>query len=106
MLAAVMVAAWVLQVDLHTMYRGASPVEYVYRLRSAACYYGAHYVAFVLLPELGRWVLFDDTRVSTVGTWEDVRRKCEAGRVQPSVRFYEALDRQQHVGQRRYTTAL
>ena len=79
------------QVDLHAVYRGVNPGQHVYRLRSLVCYYGAHYFAFVLLPELGAWVMFDDTRVSRVGSWADVRRKCEAGRIQPSVLFYEQV---------------
>ncbi|GAB4821090.1 hypothetical protein N2152v2_008136 [Parachlorella kessleri] len=79
------------RVDLHAVYRGVNPGQHVYRLRSLVCYYGAHYFAFVLLPELGAWVMFDDTRVSRVGAWADVRRKCEAGRIQPSVLFYEQV---------------
>ena len=79
-----------LQVDLGEIYRAVEPGQLLYRLRSLVCYYGAHYQAFVLLPELGRWLMFDDTRVSNIGTWADVRRKCELGRIQPSVLFYEA----------------
>ena len=60
-----------------------------YALRSMVCYYGQHYQALVLVPEAGGWLMFDDTRVSRVGSWADVRRKCEAGRIQPSVLFYE-----------------
>lgn len=44
------------QVDLGSVYRGMAPGQNVYRLRSMVCYYGAHYFAFVLLPELGAWV--------------------------------------------------
>jgi hypothetical protein len=54
-------------------------------------YYGQHYQALVLVPEAGGWLTFDDTRVAAVGSWADVRRKCEAGRIQPSVLFYEAF---------------
>jgi hypothetical protein len=79
-----------LQVDLHSVYRGVAPGEHVYHLRSMVCYYGAHYFAFVLLPEQQAWVQIDDTRASRVGSWADVRRKCELGRVQPSMLFYEA----------------
>ncbi len=75
---------------MYAVYRGLHPGQYVYRLRSLVGYYGAHYFAFVLLPELQAWVMFDDTRVSRVGSWADVRRKCEAGRIQPSLLFYEA----------------
>ena len=84
--------AWV-QVDVGDVYCGRRPGQDVYRLRSMVCYYGAHYFAFVLVPDLGRWLIFDDTRVSNIGGWGDVRRKCELGRIQPSVLFYEAEKR-------------
>jgi len=61
-----------------------------YRLRSMVCYYGQHYQALILVPEAGGWLMFDDTRVTRVGSWADVKQKCEAGRIQPSVLFYEA----------------
>ncbi len=72
------------------MYSGLAPGRHAYRLRSIVCYYGAHYFAFVLLPELQAWVMIDDARVTRVGTWADVKRKCELGRIQPSVLFFEA----------------
>ena len=77
------------QVDLGQLYRGVPPGT-LYRLRSMVCYYGRHYSAVVLLPELGRWVMFDDATASSIGGWADVRRRCQVGRVQPSVLFYEA----------------
>ena len=49
--------------------------------------------ALVLVPEAGGWLMFDDTRVTRVGAWADVQRKCEAGRIQPSVLFYELKER-------------
>ncbi|KAL4433799.1 hypothetical protein ABPG75_000240 [Micractinium tetrahymenae] len=78
------------EVDLGEVYQGAKPGAHRYRLRSMVCYYGQHYQALVLVPEAGGWLMFDDTRVARVGGWEAVRRKCEAGRIQPSVLFYEA----------------
>ncbi len=81
-----------LQVDLSQLYGGV-PQRSLYRLKSMVCYYGRHYSAFVHLPELGRWVTFDDTAASSVGPFSEVRRRCEAGRVQPSVLFYEAVER-------------
>ncbi len=80
-----------LQVDLGEVYQGTERGLHCYRLRSMVCYYGQHYQALVLVPEAGGWLMFDDTRVSRVGSWADVRRKCEAGRIQPSVLFYEAV---------------
>jgi hypothetical protein len=78
-----------MQVDLHAFYRGLAPGQYVYRLRSLVGYYGAHYFAFVLMPEQQAWVVIDDARATRVGSWADVRRKCELGRVQPSMLFFE-----------------
>ena len=34
--------------------------------------------------------MFDDASASAVGSWAEVRARCEAGRIQPSVLFYEA----------------
>lgn len=78
-----------LQVDLGEVYQGADRGLHRCRLRSMVCYYGQHYQALVLVPEAGGWLMFDDTRVTVVGSWADVRHKCEAGRIQPSVLFYE-----------------
>lgn len=79
-----------LQVDLGEVYCGREAGRDLYCLRAMACYYGGHYQAFVLVPSLGRWVMFDDSKVSHVGSWADVRTKCGLGRIQPSVLFYEA----------------
>ena len=76
--------------DLGEGYQGVDRGVHRYALRSMVCYYGQHYQALVLVPEAGGWLMFDDTRVTRVGSWADVRRKCEAGRIQPSVLFYEA----------------
>ncbi|PRW57916.1 ubiquitin carboxyl-terminal hydrolase [Chlorella sorokiniana] len=78
-------------VDLGEVYQGVERGLHRYALRSMVCYYGQHYQALVLVPEAGGWLMFDDTRVTRVGSWADVRRKCEAGRIQPSVLFYEAV---------------
>ena len=80
-----------LQVNLADFYEGVPPGTPHYALHSMVCYYGAHYSAFVWAADCRAWLLFDDVRVSRVGSWTDVRRKCEAGRIQPSVLFYEAV---------------
>lgn len=78
------------QIDLGQLYEGTPPGS-LYRLRAMVCYYGRHYSAFARLPELGdRWVMFDDSSASAIGAWAQVRQRCEGGRVQPSVLFYEA----------------
>ena len=78
------------EIDLHEVY-GSEEARHRYRLRSMVCYYGSHYQALVLVPLPGgsSWLLFDDEAVSLIGGWQDVIVKCEAGRIQPSVLFYE-----------------
>ncbi len=61
-----------------------------YRLSSLVCYYGQHYQAIVWRPEQNAYMLFDDASVSRVGGWDAVKAKCQAGRIQPSVLFYQA----------------
>ena len=67
---------------------GAKP--FVYALRSIICYYGLHYHAFVKDRATQAWRMFDDTVTSTIGDWAAVRTKCQMGKIQPSVLFYEA----------------
>ncbi|PRW56655.1 ankyrin repeat [Chlorella sorokiniana] len=71
-------------ISLPELYPGFPTRGPPYALRSMVCYYGQHYQALVLVPEAGGWLMFDDARVTRVGSWADVRRKCEAGRIQPS----------------------
>jgi hypothetical protein len=78
------------RVDLADVYGGVAPGRARYRLRCMVAYYGQHYQALVLAPETGRWALVDDARATAVGAWADVVRKCQAGRIQPSVLFFEA----------------
>ncbi len=75
------------------VFLGVGSGVHCYRLRSMVCYYGEHYQALILLPATQRWVLFDDAYVSPVGSWVDVRRKCQAGRIQPSMLFFEHIER-------------
>jgi len=76
-------------VDLGEIYTGLPQKEHMYRLRSMVCYYGAHYQAFVMSPNLLKWLIFDDESIGVIGTWEAVKAKCLAGRIQPSVLFFE-----------------
>eukprot|EP00192_Tetraselmis_astigmatica_P005526 CAMPEP_0117673744 /NCGR_PEP_ID=MMETSP0804-20121206/14645_1 /TAXON_ID=1074897 /ORGANISM="Tetraselmis astigmatica, Strain CCMP880" /LENGTH=515 /DNA_ID=CAMNT_0005482521 /DNA_START=1 /DNA_END=1548 /DNA_ORIENTATION=+ len=77
-------------VDLGEIYSGVGPPgQHLYRLRSMVCYYGSHYQAIVLSPDLDKWLIFDDESISVIGSWEAAKAKCLVGRIQPSVLFYE-----------------
>lgn len=57
------------------------------------CYYGKHYVSMFYSAPRRQWVLLDDSRVRWLGGWDDVARRCRAGKLQPVVLFYEAAGR-------------
>ena len=61
-----------------------------HRLRCVVCYFGHHYLVFVLSDELGgAWLSFDDEAVAVVGGWAEVCRAMVTRRLQPSLLFYE-----------------
>lgn len=66
-----------------------------HRLRSVVCYFGHHYLVFVLSDEPssseggGVWLSIDDEEVHVVGGWAEVCRAMVARRLQPSLLFYE-----------------
>ena len=78
------------ELDIADMYGGLQTGKHVYYLRSMVCYYGQHYMAFVLMPD-STWHVFDDARIRQIGLWPDVIRKCTSGRIQASVMFYQKL---------------
>lgn len=72
------------------MYEQLHPGRHVYYLHSMVCYYGQHYMAFNLMPDR-TWHTFDDARITHIGLWPDVVRKCTEGRIQASIMFYSKL---------------
>ena len=79
------------QLDLADVFLGLQPGTALYELRCMVCFYaGSICTGFVRPPEMGQWAAFDATHASRVGGWADVVRKCEAGRIQPSLLFYTA----------------
>ena len=76
--------------DLADLYAELQPRKHGYHISTMVCYYGQHYMAFVLTPD-SMWHMFDDAKVTLVGPWPDVVEKCVLGRIQPSVLFYEKL---------------
>eukprot|EP00850_Spirogloea_muscicola_P020246 SM000211S06616 [mRNA] locus=s211:69244:78836:+ [translate_table: standard] len=77
-------------VDLSVVYKGLSSGT-AHQLVSVVCYYGQHYHCFAFYQDLDRWVLFDDSTVKVVGSWEDVVTATRRGHLQPQVLFYEAV---------------
>ncbi len=80
-----------LQLDLAEVYSGVRRGMRHYVLRSIFCCSGTQYSAFVRTTELGAWLLMEGTRITPVGSWQDVLRQCESARIQPCMLFYEAV---------------
>lgn len=68
------------RVDLAKCFDAAGPaikfkhggIRTTYRLRGLVCYYGRHYVALFYSTAHKMWLLFDDSRVIEVGSWQNV----------------------------------
>lgn len=68
------------RVDMAKCFDAAGPVirfkngglRTTYRLRGFVCYYGRHYVALFYSTAHKMWLLFDDSRVLEIGTWDNV----------------------------------
>jgi len=60
--------------DLADMYLGIEHGAFVYQIHSMVCYYGQHYMAYVLLSD-SLWYMFDDARILQNGQWTDVVTK-------------------------------
>ena len=45
--------------------------------------------AYVLSEELNEWLLFDDTKIRYIGSWQNVVKDMQEARLQPSLLFYE-----------------
>ncbi|CAI5708381.1 unnamed protein product [Hyaloperonospora brassicae] len=88
------------RLDLAKCFNAAGPVfrfkgggfRTTYRLRGFVCYYGRHYVALFYSTAHKMWLLFDDSRVLEIGSWDDVVSECLKGRFQPVLLFYELPD--------------
>ena len=74
------------------MYQGLEEGTAVYRLSSMVCFTSKHYMALVQRPDTGAWLLLEDAEVSHIGSWAEVRSKCEERRLQPNVLFFEKYD--------------
>ena len=45
--------------------------------------------AYVLSEELNEWLLFDDTKIRYIGSWQNAVKDMQEARLQPSLLFYE-----------------
>lgn len=84
-------AALATEIDISILYRGLDPKS-VHRLMSVICYYGQHYHCFAYNFDRERWVMYDDSTVKVIGTWDEVVSMCKRGHLQPQVLFYEAVN--------------
>jgi hypothetical protein len=72
----------------------ASPAESsgpTYVFRGMVCYYGMHYVSIFqeYSPGEPRFLLFDDSNIRCLGTWNSVKAECVKSMYQPVLLLYE-----------------
>lgn len=67
----------------------SSPKLPPYLLRAIVCYFGHHYKVYALSEELNEWLLYDDSTISYIGGWQEVKSSLVASRMQPNLLFYE-----------------
>jgi len=60
----------------------------IFELSGLVCYYGKHFNAFSKIGTTDTWSCFDDTVFQTVGYWNNVIHKCQAGKLLPFVLWY------------------
>ena len=44
---------------------------------------------YALSEELNEWLLYDDSTISYIGGWKEVKSSLVASRMQPNLLFYE-----------------
>ncbi|PFH38139.1 hypothetical protein BESB_004800 [Besnoitia besnoiti] len=59
--------------------------------RGMVSFYGRHYVCFFHHWGSGKWVLFNDSRVTRGLTWTDVVSMCVSGKLLPCLLFFERI---------------
>ncbi len=82
------IAALAPQLDPAGVFK-SSPKLPPYLLRAIVCYFGHHYKVYALSEELGEWLLYDDSTISYIGGWSEVKASLGASRMQPNLLFYE-----------------
>ncbi|CAN0008102.1 unnamed protein product, partial [Heterosigma akashiwo] len=53
------------------------------------CYSSLHYVGYFYSKRSQRWLLFDDSRVRDIGSWDTLITSCENNKHQPTTLLYE-----------------
>lgn len=61
-------------------------------LRGFITFYGLHYIAYFYSAKYDNWFQFNDESIKQIGNFEDVRKRCLAGKQRPTTLFYERSD--------------
>ncbi|CAI2359705.1 unnamed protein product [Moneuplotes crassus] len=70
-----------------------NPQNVFYTLKSFIGYYGCHYMSFIF--EDGTWFLCEDTRVKSIGDFDEMRIYIEKCKIIPYLVFYERVYRKE-----------
>lgn len=64
-------------------------MKFRYIFRGMVVFYGRHYMAYFYSERFDAWYQYDDSKITRVGNWTDVKNKCIKGLTQPILMFYE-----------------
>ncbi|KAJ6371282.1 hypothetical protein OIU77_001731 [Salix suchowensis] len=80
-------AALATEIDVGILYQGLEKGK-KYHMVSVVCYRGLLYSCFIYSDEYKRWMLYDDTHVEVIGSWDCLCKMCVERHFQPRILFY------------------
>ncbi|XP_034915469.1 uncharacterized protein [Populus alba] len=80
-------AALATEIDVGILYQGLGKGK-KYRLVSVVCYRGLLYSCFIYSDECKRWMMYNDTHVEVIGSWDFLCKKCVEKHFQPRILFF------------------
>ncbi|KAJ6421596.1 hypothetical protein OIU84_028883 [Salix udensis] len=80
-------AALATEIDVGILYQGLEKGK-KYHMVSVVCYRGLLYSCFIYSDEYKRWMLYDDTHVEVIGSWDCLCKMCVERHFQPRILFF------------------
>ncbi|KAF9663778.1 hypothetical protein SADUNF_Sadunf17G0087400 [Salix dunnii] len=80
-------AALATEIDIGILYQGLEKGK-KYHMVSVVCYRGLLYSCFIYNDKYKKWMLYDDTHVEVIGSWDCLCKMCVERHFQPRILFF------------------